>query len=263
MSSDILKLPSDKLEDGQILRLYSMRMCPYAQRARLMLAAKNIKYDLVNIDLNKKPDWFFDLNPYGEVPVLLHNGGCVYESLITAEYIEEAFPQPKFYSDDPLVRAQEKIYFNHWTKKGIPAFYSLLKAGHPDPEQTKRLEEHVGIMDAFLNKLNKPYFHGDQVGFSDYMIWPWFERLPVLKDITEFNVSAEKYPHLRAWVDRMWKDPVVLKCMIDPQLMIDHYQFYRTGKPDFTLGAVKPAPVQELLENLDGLRDPTTRDRQK
>lgn len=39
-------------------------------------------------------------------------------------------------------------------------------------------------MDAFLKKLNKPYFHGDQVGFSDYMIWPWFERLPVLKDIT-------------------------------------------------------------------------------
>lgn len=55
-----------------------------------MLAAKNIKYDLVNTDLNKKPDWFFDLNPYGEVPVLLHNGGCVYSSLCVSRAAQGA-----------------------------------------------------------------------------------------------------------------------------------------------------------------------------
>ena len=54
------------------------------QRARLVLAAKGVKYNCINIDLNNKPDWFFDLNPYGEVPVVIHNGNHVYESLISA-----------------------------------------------------------------------------------------------------------------------------------------------------------------------------------
>nr|P81124.1 RecName: Full=Probable glutathione transferase; AltName: Full=Glutathione-dependent dehydroascorbate reductase; AltName: Full=Monomethylarsonic acid reductase; Short=MMA(V) reductase; AltName: Full=Protein 9 [Aplysia californica]AAB30782.1 protein 9=pairing depolarization-induced peptide [Aplysia californica, abdominal ganglia, Peptide Partial, 92 aa] [Aplysia californica] len=92
------------------------RTCPYAQRARLIIAAKGISADLVNVDLNKKPDHFFDLNPYGEVPVVLHNGGHVYESLIAAEYLEEAFPDPPLFAKEALVRANERIYFNHATK---------------------------------------------------------------------------------------------------------------------------------------------------
>ncbi|CAL1530165.1 unnamed protein product [Lymnaea stagnalis] len=261
---DELRTPDAPLLEGQVLRMYSMRMCPYAQRARLILAAKGVNYDLVNVDLNSKPDWFFDYNPYGEVPVVIHNGGSVYESLITAEYLDDAFPNPQLYSSDPLVKAHEKIYFNHWTKKGIPAFYSLLKAGYKEPDLTKRLEEHVKVLDGYLRKLGKPYFHGDSVGFSDYMIWPWFERMPMLKDITEFDILPASYPHISGWTERMWKDPVVLKCMIDPKLMTEHYAHYRTGKPDFTIGAEKPGKVlQEPLENLDGLRDPVTRDRQK
>ncbi|KAH9489973.1 Glutathione S-transferase omega-1 [Bulinus truncatus] len=264
LNPDELRTPDAPLLEGQVLRMYSMRMCPYAQRARLMLAAKGVNYDLVNVDLNKKPDWFFDYNPYGEVPVILHNGGHVYESLIVAEYIEESFPDPKLYSDDPLVRAHEKIYFNHWTKKGIPAFYSLLKIGYAEPEATKRLTEHIKVLDGFLEKLDKPYFHGRNVGFSDYMIWPWFERLSVLKDINEFIICPQTYPRITAWIERMWQDPVVLKCMIDPKMMTEHYAQYRTGKPDFTIGAEKPVTsVQEPLENLDSLRDPSTRDRQK
>lgn len=61
----------------------------------------------------------------------------------------------------------------------------------------------------------------------------------------------------------MWKNEVVQKCMVDKNLMTEHYRQYRTGKPDFTLGAVKPAPVNELRENLDDLREASTRDRLK
>lgn len=261
-NSDVLHLPHDPLPPGAVLRLYSMRMCPYAQRARLLLSAKKVPYDLVNVDLNKKPDWFFDINFYGEVPVIIHNGKNVYESLICAEYLEEAFPQPKLYSTDVYQRALERIYFNHWTKKGVPAFYSLLKAGSAEKEAVERLDQNVAKMEEFLAALKKPYYSGDQPGFSDYMIWPWFERMYMLEQITGYKMSTEKFAHVAGWVERMWKNPVVQECKIDPQLFITHYSMYRTGKPDFTIGAHKAEPVKELLENLDGLRDPSTRDRQ-
>ncbi|KAL8561396.1 hypothetical protein ACOMHN_063323 [Nucella lapillus] len=259
---DVLRLPHDPLPPGCILRLYSMRMCPYAQRARLMLSAKKVKYDLVNVDLNNKPDWFFDVNFYGEVPVIIHNGKNVYESLICTEYLEEAFPDPKLYSSDVYTRALERIYFNHWTKKGIPTFYGLLKAGTVEKELADKLDQNIAKMEEFLTTLKKPYYSGDKVGFSDYMIWPWFERMYMMEQITGYKMSGKRFPKVIAWVDRMWKEPVVQECKIDPQLFITHYTQYRTGKPDFTIGAKKAEPTKELLENLDGLRDPNTRDRQ-
>lgn len=261
-SEDELRRPNDPLPPGAVLRLYSMRMCPYAQRARLVLAAKKVPYDRVNVDLNNKPDWFFDINFYGEVPVIIHNGKNIFESLICAEYLEEAFPEPKLYSSDVYQRALERIYFNHWTKKGIPAFYSLLKAGHLDLELAERLDQHIGKMEEFLKTASTPYFNGTKPGFSDYMIWPWFERIPMLGKITDYEMSSEKFPLLTVWVSQMWKDPVVQECKIDPELFIQHYIQYRTGRPDFTIGASKPKGIPEALENLDGLRDPATRDRQ-
>lgn len=262
-SEDVLRLPHDPLPPGAVLRLYSMRMCPYAQRARLVLSAKKVRYDRVNMDLNNKPDWFFDINCYGEVPVIIHRGKNVYESLICSEYLEEAFPDPKLYATDVYQRALERIYFNHWTKKGIPSFYSLLKAGSGDRALLEKLQQNIGKMEEFLATADKPYFHGDTPGFPDYMVWPWFERMAMLETITDCKVmTVEKFPRMVGWVESMWKDPAVQECQIDPQLFVEHYSQYRTGRPDFTIGAHKAEPVAELLENLDGLRDPRTRDRQ-
>ena len=48
-----------------------------------MLAAKKIPYECVNINLKDKPDWFFDLNPGGKVPVIEQpDGTVIYESAV-------------------------------------------------------------------------------------------------------------------------------------------------------------------------------------
>ena len=53
------------------------------QRARLVLAAKGIEYERVNINLKDKPEWFLELNPLGKVPVIEHpDGKVIYESAI-------------------------------------------------------------------------------------------------------------------------------------------------------------------------------------
>ena len=53
------------------------------QRVRLLVAAKNIPNEEINIHLKQKPDWFLDkINPFGLVPVIEHEGHLIRESLI-------------------------------------------------------------------------------------------------------------------------------------------------------------------------------------
>ena len=43
------------------------------------------------INLKRKPDWLFERNPLGLVPILEHKGSVIYESSICNEFLEEAF----------------------------------------------------------------------------------------------------------------------------------------------------------------------------
>ena len=74
--------------DKDKIQLYNMRFCPFAERTVLVLLAKNLPFEVVNIDLKKKPDWFVK-STLGKVPVVLHKGKIIPESLITSDYLDE------------------------------------------------------------------------------------------------------------------------------------------------------------------------------
>lgn len=44
-----------------------MRFCPYAQRTVLILNAKKVPYEVVNINLTEKPEWLTSKSPFGNV----------------------------------------------------------------------------------------------------------------------------------------------------------------------------------------------------
>ena len=50
------------------LRLYHHHNCPFCEKVRLALAAKNIIYQNVEVDMTNKPQWLIDLG--GTVPIL-------------------------------------------------------------------------------------------------------------------------------------------------------------------------------------------------
>ena len=50
---------------------------------KLIIAAKDVKADIVDIHLQDKPQWYLDrINPQGKVPTVQHNGHLIRESLI-------------------------------------------------------------------------------------------------------------------------------------------------------------------------------------
>jgi glutathione S-transferase len=82
------------------VKLYDAARCPYCARVRIVLAEKGIEYDTVEIDLRDRPDWIYDLNPSGKVPVL-DDEFVLPESEVIMEYLEEKHPQPPLLPTDP------------------------------------------------------------------------------------------------------------------------------------------------------------------
>src|SRR5258707_8023104 len=104
--------------------------CPYAARARIVLAEKGIAYEAVEIDLSDRPAWIYEKNATGRVPVLEEGRWVLPESAVIMEYLEERFPAPALLAADPVERALTRLWiFRHDDFTGP---YYALRRGETD-----------------------------------------------------------------------------------------------------------------------------------
>ena len=99
----------------------------YCTRIELALKLKGIPYEYVEEDLSNKSHSLIHHNPvHKKVPVLLHNGKSIAESLVILEYIDEHWNHaPKLLPDDPYERAKVRFWANFCDQKvGFLAFQS-------------------------------------------------------------------------------------------------------------------------------------------
>jgi len=69
------------------------------------------------INLKEKPEWLLEKSPGGKVPsVEIDDGRIVYESLIIADYFDDAFAEPNLHSKDPVSKAVDRILVEGWGK---------------------------------------------------------------------------------------------------------------------------------------------------
>ncbi|KAG8435308.1 hypothetical protein GDO86_013313 [Hymenochirus boettgeri] len=213
------------------IRIYSMRFCPYVQRARLVLAAKGIKHELININLKSKPEWFFEKSPFGLVPALeTSNGQVIYESPIVCDYLDEVYPDKKLTPEDPLQKAQQKMLVEHFSKISTVLYKIMMaKIKNEDTSASKEeCQEKLIKFDESLAKQNTKFLGGSCVSMVDYMIWPWFERF-AFADMKEF---LNKTPRINQWYQLMLQDPAVKATYTEPDVLVGFYNLYAKGDPE-------------------------------
>ncbi|MED6268175.1 hypothetical protein CHARACLAT_019648 [Characodon lateralis] len=217
------------------LRLYSMRFCPFAQRTRLVLHAKGIKFETINIHLQKKPVWYLEKNPEGLVPTIETPAGeVVYESSITCEYLDEVYPEKKLLPATPFGKAKQRMMLDHFSKI-IPHLFKISSAKRKGDDVSgfeAELKEKFTKLNEHLVKQKTKFFGSDTITFIDYMMWPFFERLGM------FGVQhcLDHTPELKKWTERMLEDPAVKATMHSTENHKVFFNSFLEGEPDYDYG---------------------------
>ncbi|WP_168880034.1 glutathione S-transferase family protein [Rhizobium sp. P28RR-XV] len=184
------------------LTLISHPLCPFVQRAAIVLLEKNAPFERINVDLSAKPDWFLALSPTGKVPLLkVHQIDdeevVLFESVVICEYLEETQGGAAMYPDDALQRARQRAWIEFATQT-LADGWQFLNATDPATADAKRA--------AFRNRLRKleaelgpgPYFAGADFGMVDAVYAPLFRYFTII-DPAVSQAIFEGFPRVSAW----------------------------------------------------------------
>lgn len=240
-------LPPD-LTSAKPIRLYSNPVCPFSQRVRLSLRAKQVDFSQYFIHLVRKPEWFLQLNPHGTTPTLEHKGQIIPDSKIGMEYVDECFESDRrLLSIDPMERAQQKIFVEEFGSQFLPHFFKILKAGDPDGSGFLGVRNYLVYFNEFLNKRDMPLVSGEEPGFPDYAIYPFFERLEGLaivfsKDLSVWlqDQARDKIPLFFEFITAMQKDPPVQATAQTSEQHVSHYKSFKQGAPKYCADSTTP-----------------------
>ncbi len=202
------------------LVLVSHVLCPYVQRAAIVLKEKGVPFERRDVDLTQKPDWFLACSPLGKTPVLLVGDEAIFESAVICEYLDESLA-PRLHPDRPLERARHRAWmeFGSSLLNTIGAFYNA-KDADGLAAQVKQIRTRMEQLEAVLGA--GPYFAGCRFSLVDAVFGPVFRYFEVLEEIKDFGFF-DGLPKVVAWRVQLAQHPSV-RAATDaryPQLLRD------------------------------------------
>jgi RNA polymerase-associated protein len=160
-----------------VMALFSSATSPYSHRTRIVLAEKNITYEVNNVDDGEKHEDLMDLNPYNTVPTLVDRDLVLYDSRIIMEYLDERFPHPPLMPVDPVSRAKSKLYM-YRIDRDMYSIVDQFEAGCDNREATKlrkTLRDSLILISPIFEQ--KPYFMSEEFTLVDCCFAPLLWRL--------------------------------------------------------------------------------------
>ena len=179
------------------LELVSFVLCPFVQRAVIVLKEKAVPFEITYIDLEHPPAWFREISPLGKVPLLRVDDRVLFESAIINEYLDEVYP-PALHPQDPLERARHR----GWIEFGSDLFFDQVKMlrAKNEEEYQKRKGILAGGMERLVAELPTagPYFRGERFSLLDAAYAPLFMRFELLSGHRQ-ELSEVMPARLQGW----------------------------------------------------------------
>jgi len=188
--------------------LYHLPISPLSRAIRIALAEKGLNVELVIEHPWEERESFIDLNPAGDLPVLVEPSNIVVaDPIAIAEYLEEAYPEgTKLFPGNPYERAEIRRLVGWMSRKfqqevmtqilHEKVMKSLHKTGWPDTKILRQantsLTHHLTYFSWLLEE--RDWLSGYHYSFGDITVAAYLSVLDFLGCIT-----WDKFPAVKEW----------------------------------------------------------------
>ena len=181
------------------MKIVSFKICPFVQRVTALLEHKGASYEIEYIDLSHKPQWFLEVSPNGQVPILItEDDRVLFESDAIVEYIDEVVGTP-LYSPDPVRKAQERA----WSY--LASKHYLVQCSAQRSSDATVLAERQSTLDTAFAKIetqlgDRPFVGGDSPGMVDIAWTTLLHRAEIVERRAGYDFLAA-HPRAKTWRD--------------------------------------------------------------
>ena len=188
-----------------MIKLYSYFRSSSSYRVRIALNLKNIEYETVPVHLlheggeQFKPE-FTKLNPGHKIPVIVHEGRTIAQSVAILEYIESQFEGYSLFPRDDynkaLCRQLVEVINSDIQPLQNLSVLKKLKADHgfSDEEKVEWIKHWINIgfetFETLLVKSGGQYCMGDNISIADCYL------VPQVYNANRFGVNMDRYPRI-------------------------------------------------------------------
>jgi len=216
-------------EEEQDVKVLNFWASPFGMRVLIGLEEKGVKYEYHEESLPSKSDLLLQMNPvHKKIPVLVHNGNPVSESLIILQYIDEAWTTSNpLLPSDPYDRARARFWADFVDKKiyGNGASPLMRSTGEAEEEAKRNILESLRLLEGALKELSggiKPYFGGEQFGFMDIAFIPFASWFHAWEAMGNWKIPLEtQFPGLHEWVNACMQRDSVKKILPHPNKLAE------------------------------------------
>ncbi len=194
------------------MKVISFKICPFVQRVTAFLEAKNISYHVEYISLQNKPEWFLDLSPNTQVPILMTDtGAALFESDAIVEYIDEV-TQPL----EPHLTPEQRAIDRAWSCQATKHYLAQCGAMR-SPDENTLLDRKEKLGKTFAKAENQivcPFFKGQSISNVDIAWLILLHRFSVVQKHTGYDF-LDQYPKVKEWQEHLVKQELTKKSVAD------------------------------------------------
>ncbi|XP_026443376.1 probable glutathione S-transferase [Papaver somniferum] len=213
----------------EVVKLIGVRNSPFCCRVECALKLKGVKYEYVTEDLSNKSDLLLQYNPvHKKIPVLVHGGKAVVESMIILEYIEETWPEV-----NPLLPADlhERSVARFWIKFIEDKCLSIWQAFRTKGEQqAKALADSLEMLKTIEEHAmtGKAFFNGDNIGSTDLAFGILVYWSGVIEEAIQVKIlDAQTFPRITSWKQRFMEVPEIKDCLPNYDELVSFFKLRR------------------------------------